>query len=143
MAYHFNLYFRLKEKIDNQIKLNKHLKYLIALFLAFVVIAGDGALYSQSKSAEYYQSSFVVLRRELNLKSSRLYKFGQVSSCIKTRFSIVLNFIKTENVFTFQIKKLLKLQNLLHQKLTSFINQFVFINEIITSNNLYKSLYSA
>lgn len=107
------------------------------------MIAGDGTLYSQSKSAEYYQSSFVVLRRELNLKSSRLYKLGQVVSWSETRFSIVLNFLKTENVFTFQIKKLLKLQNLLHQKLTSFINQAAFINEIITSKYFGKSLYSA
>jgi hypothetical protein len=123
--------------------LKKHIKYLIALFLTFVVIAGDGTLYSQSKSAEYYQSSFVVLRRELNLKNSRLYKFGQAVSSEKTRFSIVLNFLKTENVFTFQIKELLKLQNLLYQKLTSFINQSVFINEIITSKDFAKSLYSA
>ncbi|MFH6934371.1 hypothetical protein [Flavobacterium sp. FlaQc-30] len=123
--------------------MKKHIKYLIALFLAFVVIASDGILYSQSKSAEYYESSFVVLRRELNLKSSRLYKFGQVASCCKTRFSIVLNFLETENVFTFQIKKLLKLQNLLHQRLTSFINQSVFINEIIISNHFGKSLYNA
>jgi len=142
MAYHFNLYFRLKEKIDNQIKLNKHLKYLITLFLAFVVIAGDGTLYAQTKSAEYYQSSFVVLRRELNLKSSRLYKFGQVDFCNKTRFSIVLDFLKIENVLTFQIKKLQKLQDLLHQKLISFINQSVFIYEIIISKH-FKSLYSA
>lgn len=124
-------------------RLKKHIKYLIALFLAFVVIAGDGTLYSQSKSAEYYQSSFVVLRRELDLKSSRLYKFGQAVCSSKIRFSIVLNFLKTENVFTFQIKKLLKLQNLLHQKLTSFINQSVFINEIINSKHFYKSLYNA
>lgn len=123
--------------------MKKHIKYLIALFLTFVVIAGDGNLYSQSKSAEYYQSSFVVLRRELNLKSSRLYKFGQAVSWNKMRFSIVLNFLKTENVFTFQIKKLLKLQNLLYQKLTSFINQSVFINEIIISKHFGKSLYNA
>lgn len=106
-------------------------------------MAGDGTLYSQSKSAEYYESSFVVLRRELNLKSSRLYKFDQLASFGKTRFSIVLNFLKVENIFTFQIKKLLKLQNLLHQKLISFINQSVFINEIITSKHFSKSLYSA
>ncbi|WP_123872369.1 hypothetical protein [Flavobacterium oncorhynchi] len=123
--------------------MKKHIKYLIALFLAFVVIASDGTLYSQSKSAEYYESSFVVLRRELNLKSSHLYKFGQVASYGKTRFLIVLNFLKNENVFTFQIKKLLKLQNLLHQKLMSFINQSVFINEIIISNHFGKSLYNA
>lgn len=107
------------------------------------MIANDGILYSQSRSAEYYESSFVVLRRELNLKSSRLYKFGQVTSWEKTRFSIVLKLLKNENIFTSQIKKLLKLQNLLHQKLTSFINQSVFINEIIISNHFGKSLYNA
>jgi uncharacterized HAD superfamily protein len=123
--------------------LKKHLKYLIALFLAFVVIASDGTLCSQPKSAEYFQSSFVVSKKEIDLKSTRLYKFGKVTSFKKTRFSIVLNFLKTENVFTFQIKKLLKLQNLLHQKLTSFINQSVFINEIITSKHFVKSLYNA
>lgn len=107
------------------------------------MIAGDGTLYSQSKSADYCQSSFVVSRKEIDLKSSRLYKFGQAVSWSETRFSIVLNFLKTENVFTFQIKKLLKIQNLLRQNLTSFINQSVFINEIITSSNSYKSLYTA
>ncbi|MBL0736547.1 hypothetical protein JI750_06590 [Flavobacterium sp. GN10] len=123
--------------------MKKYIKYLIALFLTFVVIVGDGALYSQSKSAEYYQSSFVILRRESNLKSSRLYKFGQVVSFEKIRFSIVLDFLKTENVFTFQIKELFKLLNQLHQNLTSFINQSVFINEIIISKHLNKSLYNA
>lgn len=121
-------------------RLKNNIKYLIALFLTFVVIAGDGTLYSQSKSAEYYQSSFVVLRRELNLKSSRLYKFGQVVSWNEISVSIVLNFLKIETVFTFKIKKLLKLQNLLYQKLISFINQSGFINEIIISKHFGKSL---
>lgn len=111
--------------------------------MAFVVIAGDGTLYSQSKSAEYYQSSFVASRKEIELKSTRVYKFGKVTSFKKTRFSIVLNFIKAENAFTFQIKKLLKQQNLLHQKLTSFINQSVFVSEIITSKHFNASLYNA
>ncbi|CAM3665258.1 hypothetical protein [Flavobacterium chungbukense] len=123
--------------------MKKHLKYLIALFLAFVVIASDGTLYSQPKSAEYFQSSFVVSKKEIELKSTRLYKFGKVTSFKKTGFLIVLNFIKTENVFTFQIEKLLKVQNLLHQKLTSFINQSVFINEIINSKHFTTSLYNA
>jgi len=107
------------------------------------VIAGDGTLYSQSKSAEYYESSFVDSRKEIGLKSSRFFKFGQVVSWKEVRFSIVLNFLETENVFTFQINKLLKLQNQLHQKLTSFINQSVFINEVIISEYFNKSLYSA
>jgi hypothetical protein len=35
------------------------------------------------------------------------------------------------------------LQRLLYQNINSFIKQSVFVNELITSNNLYKSLYSA
>ncbi len=137
-----NLYFRSSYQIKHN-SLNKNLKYLLSFFLVFTMIATDCAIDSQSKSAEYYQSAFVVSRKEIELKTARLYKFGQVVSWNEIRFSIVLNFVKTENVFTFQIKKLLKLQNLLHQKLTSFINQSVFINEIITSKHFYKSLYNA
>lgn len=137
-----NLYFRSSDKIKHN-SLNKNLKYLLSFFLVFTMIATDCAIDSQSKSAEYYQSAFVVSRKEIELKTARLYKFGQVAFWNKKRFSIVLNFLKTENIFTFQIKKLLKIQNLLHQKLTSFINQAVFINEIITSKHFYKSLYNA
>lgn len=107
------------------------------------MIVGDGALNFQSQSADYYQSSRVIANRELDFKSSLLYKFGQITSWNKTRFSIVLNFLKTKNAFTFQIKKLQKLQNLLHQNLISFINQSVFINEIIISKHFGEGLYSA
>ncbi|WP_139256982.1 hypothetical protein [Flavobacterium saccharophilum] len=123
--------------------MNKHLKYLIYLFLAFVVIASDGTLVSQSKSADYYQSSFVISKRELDSKKSRLYVFNQFVSRIKIAFLIPLNYLEFKQVRSFQIQIIQKLQTLLHQNITSFIRQTVFINEIITSNNLYKSLYSA
>ncbi|TDO98464.1 hypothetical protein [Flavobacterium sp. 245] len=141
-GYCFNSYFRSTDRLK-QNKLNKNLKYFLSLFLVFAMIATDCTIDSQSKSVEYYQVSQVAFGKEFEIRNSRLYKFDQVVSFGKTRFSIVLNFLKTEYVFTFQINKLLKLQDLLRQKLTSFINQSVFINEIITSNNLYKSLYSA
>ncbi|WP_316635809.1 hypothetical protein [uncultured Flavobacterium sp.] len=123
--------------------MNKSLKYLISLFLAFVVIANDGTLVSQSKSADYYQSSFVILRRELDFSSSQLYKFVQSTSRTKTIFSIVFNYLNLEDIFSFQIKTVLKLRKLLYQNLTSFIKQSVFVNEIITSGNFNKSLYIA
>ena len=107
------------------------------------MIANDGTLVSQSKSADYYQSSFVISRREVDSKKSRLYVFNQFVSKIKIAFSIPLNYLEFKKVCSFQIQIIQKLQTLLHQNITPFIRQTVFINETITSNNLYKSLYSA
>ncbi|MFB3390003.1 hypothetical protein [Flavobacterium sp. LAR06] len=123
--------------------MNKHLKYLIYLFLAFVVIASDGTLVSQSKSVDYYQSSFVTSRRELDFEKSRLYVFNQFVSRMKIAFLIPVNYLEFKQVRSFQIQIIQKLQTLLHQNITSFIRQTVFINETINSNNLHKSLYSA
>jgi hypothetical protein len=117
--------------------LKKHLKYLIYLFLAFVVIAGDGALNFQSKSADYYQSSLINVRKELNLKDSGLYVYNQVKSQGKTLFLIPLRYVEFTAVFTLQIRIVLKVQRLLYQRLSSFVTQSVFINEIITSNTPY------
>jgi len=107
------------------------------------MIASDCTLDSQSKSADYYQSSFVILRRELEVRNSRLYVFNQFVSRIKTAFSIPVNYLEFKHFFGFQIMVIQKLQNLLHQNISSFIRQSVFVNEVIISNNLYKSLYSA
>lgn len=123
--------------------MNKYLKYLISLFLAFVVIASDGTLVSQSKSADYYQSSFVILRRELDFANSRLYKFAQSTSRTKTIFSIVLIYLSNKDIFSFQIRVIQNLQILLFQKLSSFIKQSVFVNETIHSGNFKTSLYIA
>ena len=121
-------------------KLNKHLKYLIYVFLAFVVIASDGTSVSQSKAADYYQSSFVI--SGLEFKKSRLYIFNR-SVSLKIAFSFPINYLEFKQVRSFQIQIIQKLQKLLHQNINSLIRQAVFISEIITSNNLYKGLYSA
>jgi len=107
------------------------------------VIVSDGTLVSQSKSADYYQSSFVISRREIDFEKSRLYVFNQFVSQVKTAFLIPVNYLEFKLVRTVQIQIIQKLQNLLYQNINSFIRQAVFINETITSNNLYKSLYSA
>jgi len=128
---------------DIRNKLNKHLKYLIYVFLAFVVIASDGTSVSQSKAADYYQSSFVISRRELDSEKSRSYVFNQFASRIKIAFLIPVNYLEFKQIRSFQIQIIQKLQKLLHQNINSLIRQAVFISEIITSNNLYKGLYSA
>jgi len=125
---------------DIRNKLNKHLKYLIYVFLAFVVIASDGTSVSHSKAADYYQSSFVI--SGLEFKKSRLYIFNR-SVLLKIAFSFPVNYLEFKQVRSFQIQIIQKLQKLLHQNINSFIRQAVFINETITSNNLYKSLYNA
>jgi len=123
--------------------LKNYTKYLLSLFLAFVVIASDGTLVSPSKSADYYQSSFVILRRELDFSSSRLYKFAKSTSRTKTVFSIVLDYLSNKDVFSFQIRVIQNLQIFLFQKLSSFIKQSVFVNETIHSGNFKTSLYIA
>jgi len=122
--------------------MNKYVKYLLSLFLVFTLIANEGALDSQAKSADYYQSSFVILKRELDFKNSRLYVFGLISR-VQTSFSIPVLLLEFSAVYSFQIRVLLKLRTLLYQHINSFIKQSVFVNELLTSNNLYKSLYSA
>ena len=125
---------------DIRNKLNKHLKYLIYVFLAFVVIASDGTSVSQSKAADYYQSSFVI--SGLEFKKSRLYIFNR-SVFLKIAFSFPVNYLEFKQVRSFQIQIIQKLQKLLHQNINSLIRQAIFISEIITSNNFYKGLYSA
>ncbi|CAI2765723.1 hypothetical protein [Flavobacterium collinsii] len=123
--------------------MKNYTKYLLSLFLAFVVIASDGTLVSPSKSADYYQSSFVILRRELDFSSSRLYKFAKSTSRTKTMFSIVLDYLSNKDVLSFQIRVIQDLQIFLFQKLSSFIKQSVFVNETIHSGNFKTSLYIA
>lgn len=111
--------------------------------MALVVMAGDGVLYSQSNSPEYYQSSFIVSRKEIDLKNLRVYGYNQAKRSGKTLFPIVLTRFKSTEVFSFQILSILKNQKNLHQNIISFINKSVFINEIRMSSNFKESLYIA
>jgi hypothetical protein len=120
-----------------------YLKYLLSLFLAFGLMVNDGALDSPSNSADYYQFSNVILRRELNDKRSKLYVFHQLNSSEKTAFLFQLAFLQFQDSYSLQIPVLLKLQTLLYQKARLFAMQHIFINEMITSRNSYKSLYTA
>lgn len=103
----------------------------------------DGALDPRSNSADYYQFSNVILRRELNYKDSKSYVFNQTSSAEETSFLFQLVYLKLQDIYSLQIPVLLKLQTLLYQKVSSFASQYIFINETITSRNPCKSLYIA
>ena len=123
--------------------MTKYLKYLLSLFLAFGLMVNDGALNSRSNSVDYYQFSNVILRRESNYKDSKLYVVQQVNSAEKTSFLFQLAFLQFQDIYSLQIPVLLKLQTLLYQKVRLFAMQHIFINEMITSRNSYKSLYTA
>ncbi len=123
--------------------MTKYFKYLLSLFLAFGLMVNDGTLDAPSNSPDYYQFSNVILRRELNCKGSKLYVFHQIKSAEKTSFLFQLVFLQFQDSYNLQIPVLLKLQTLLYQKVRSFAIQHIFINEMITSRNSYKSLYTA
>ena len=123
--------------------MTKYLKYLLSLFLAFGLMVNDGALDSQSHSADYYQFSSVILRRELKYKSSKLYVFNPINSAEKTVFLFQLAYLQFQDSYSLQIPVLLQLQTLLYQKVSLFAMQHIFINEMIPSRNSYTSLYTA
>lgn len=107
------------------------------------MIANDCALDSQSKSADYYQSSYVVLTKELNLKTVSLFAFTRAKLLSKISTPIFLTYLKVDQVCSFQIRLILRLQTQLYQNVKSFIKQSVFVKERLVSDYFYKSLYSA
>ncbi|RKS95255.1 hypothetical protein BC952_0912 [Flavobacterium limicola] len=123
--------------------MTKYLKYLLSLFLAFGLMVNDGTLDAPSNSADYYQFSNVILRRELNSKGSKLYVFHQVNSAEKTSFLFQLDYLQFQDSYSLQIPVILKFQTQLYQKVSLFAMQHIFINEMITSRISYTSLYTA
>lgn len=121
----------------------KYSKYLISLFLVFSLMVADCTIDSRSNSVDYYQYSNVILRRELDDTDSKVYVFNQFSSSKKASFSILLTYLKFAAVYSLQIRVLLKLRTLVYQKVSSYVAQHLFINEMIASNNSCKSLYIA
>lgn len=106
-------------------------------------MVNDCALYSQSNSVDYYQFSNVILSSESINKDSELYVFGQVNSPKRTSFPILFACLEFQDIYSFQIRVLLKTRTLLYQEVSSITDQSIFINEMITSRNSYKSLYIA
>lgn len=123
--------------------MKKYLKYLISLFLVFGQIVNDCALCAQSNSVDYYQFSNVIPKSELINKDSELYFFGHLNSPKKTSFPILFACLEFQDIYNIQIRVLLKIRSLLYQEISSITAQSIFVNEMITSKNPYKSLYIA
>lgn len=104
-------------------------------------MVNDCDLYSQSNTVDYYQFSNVISRSESINRDSELYVFGQVNSSKRTSFPILFACLEFQDIYSFQIRVLLKTRTLLYQEVSSNTAQSIFINEMITSSNSYTSLY--
>ncbi|WP_369766142.1 hypothetical protein [Flavobacterium sp. WC2429] len=122
--------------------MTKHLKYLLSLFLAFGLIVNDGVLESRSNSVEYYQYSNAIVGSEWKTSRSKLYVFNLVNA-IKTAISIPFKYLRFATSYSLTIPVLFKLRTQVYQKVSSFIEQQLFINEKSTSTNSYTILYIA
>ncbi|OOG74079.1 hypothetical protein B0E44_06130 [Flavobacterium sp. A45] len=104
-------------------------------------MVNDCDLYSQSNSVDYYQFSSVILRSESVNEDSELYLFGEVNSSKKASSPILFACLEFQDIYSFQIRVLLKTRTLLYQEVSSNTAQSIFINEMITSSNSCTSLY--
>jgi len=120
----------------------KHLKYLIALFLAFGLMVNDGALVSSINSVEYYQFSNAIVSSDSKTARSKTVYFKQISAA-QSVFSIPLTYLQFAISYSLSVLAILKTRTQLFQKITSFIAQNLFLNEIITARNAHTSLYIA
>jgi len=121
--------------------LTKYLKYLFSLFLAFGLMVNDGILDSQSNAAPYDQVSHFTIRKDF--KNSRSYLFNQRNSSEKTSSPIPFTQFQFQDVYSLQIKVLLKLRIVLYQGISAIKAQQAFMSKIITSSHPYSSLYIA
>ena len=106
-------------------------------------MVNDCILDSQSNSVDYYQVSSVKTRNEFRYAPSKSYLFNQINTSEKTSFPTLLAYLNFEDIYSLQIRVLLKLQTLLYQKVCSFATQYLLLNEIINSKNYYKAVYVA
>jgi hypothetical protein len=107
------------------------------------MIANDGALESQVKSAAYYQSSVVSEGQKFDFRNAQLYHFGSFISLVKIAFIIPVQYLELKQIESLQIGLVIRMRKGLYQSLISFVKQAVFMNEIFNSNNTYKGLYRA
>lgn len=106
-------------------------------------MANDGVLDSQSNSADYYQFSNATVGRQPRYSRSKLYVFNQTNASEKTAFPILITYLQFAAIYSLQINVLVKLRAQFYQKVSSFIMQRLFLNEMITSRNSLNSLYIA
>jgi hypothetical protein len=121
--------------------LKKYLKYLISLFLVFGLTVNDCSLDSVSKSDEYYQFSGVTRRRELSFGGYKVFVFNWRNSTKKTLSPVQLAYLKLQDIYGIQVREIFKFRTLLYQEVRSILTQSIFLNEVITSKNPFKSLY--
>lgn len=123
--------------------MNKYLKYLITLFLAFGLMVSDGIIHFQSNSVLYYQVSYVKTRNEFSHESAKLYRLHQINSSEKTTSPILFSHLKFQDFYSLQTRVLLKLRVALYQNISATKALHIFLSQIISSSNHYPNLYIA
>lgn len=114
-----------------------YLKYIISLFLIFGIAINDVYTPNQTISNNYEQVSFLTITNKRS--SLYIYKCGIYFE--QEQPIPFATFLQVEDKYDSQVSIQFKLQNNLFEKINLSNANHIFLNEIITSNNLYSNLY--
>jgi cell division protein FtsB len=118
------------------------LKHLFVFLLVLILSVVESPVYSLNSSSDYYQSSKIVKRKNLNFKNTKYIVFNRKNS-LEYFLTFFLSCIHLKNAYQEQIQISLKLQKQLYQKIALLNKQNIFlIHKIITSNST-STLYRA
>ena len=130
------------ETCDKNYNLRGYIKYLISLLLIFSLTVKDGSILSQTNSSGYYQVLQINTRKGFRHKHSKLYLYGS-QLLTKRIFVSLISYLKLRDIYSLLITRVLNLQIVRYQKISSIIARYVFLNKKFVSSNQYSSLYIA
>ena len=108
--------------------------------LIFSLTANECLLYSQSNSANYYQTSEIIQRNKL-VSDSRLYYFCKSFYHKNILLFSLQSFIKLESYISQRIRINLKLQTIRCFKIAYFFSKYLHLYKSENSKKTYSSLY--
>ncbi|SDH81565.1 hypothetical protein SAMN04489796_104255 [Winogradskyella thalassocola] len=119
-----------------------YIKHLISFLLIFGLTVNECSLYSQVKSSNYHQVSYINTRKEFSPKYSELYVYGKQLPSEKL-FVALLTFLNLKDFYSAKITRILNFQIERYQAISSIIAQHVFLHKKFVSSNQYTNLYIA
>ena len=123
--------------------MKKYIKYLISLLLIFGLTVNECSIYSQVNTAKYHQVSYASTRKEINSKYSKLHVYARQILSKKALSIALITYHNLQDIYSAQVKIILKLLTELYQKINSIKAQHIFLSKTITSSNYYSALYIA
>jgi hypothetical protein len=119
------------------------LKHLFVFLLVLVISVADSTIYSQEGAPKYYESSKLIHKKRFSYQNTKHAAFNQ--NRVSDKYFLALFFpkitLKTE--FQKQIKRTIKLQKKLYQKIALLNIQHTFLHIKITTSNSLSFLYIA